>query len=413
MPYEKDRPERQYWWCPKWYWPFAVCSGIRTQHKWCYNFAWVKETGYGAWSHFEGCENGKLYTWNEPTFPVLGGFFGGETHPGGEWCFDSSRGNDEGRCDGTRTGLSASGLSASDPFVSRISWEVIELRSNVAETGTFDFIGENERNCQKGSWPWSRTLHEELVIASVDTRFANVQWYIGGIPILNNSGTVSPYASCRWSFPLPDGRSENRVVNVKYEIITETNKSTLRMFNDPLDGSYSWRIGMIALDKDSGNAFSSAYPSADFIGETCDFEQKKIDEMHACMVEQELFRKRTRIFRKPRPGEPVVVFSDEIWRFVPEERRELVSHLLETIKDTLQDNPELFTQAVDQLEQQIGFAGVSRFMLIGSKEKAHVENIAGQAGDPGRYHSFIPALIGLGIGLLVGRLNRRGKNPGA
>jgi hypothetical protein len=61
MPYEVDEPTRQTWWCPKWYWPFAICSGIRTVHKWCYNFSWHKTTEYVFATHHEACENGTLY----------------------------------------------------------------------------------------------------------------------------------------------------------------------------------------------------------------------------------------------------------------------------------------------------------------------------------------------------------------
>ena len=32
MPYQKDVQELKHWWCPKWYWPFAVCWGLRMQH---------------------------------------------------------------------------------------------------------------------------------------------------------------------------------------------------------------------------------------------------------------------------------------------------------------------------------------------------------------------------------------------
>src|SRR5215471_4534930 len=160
MPFEKDVQERKHWWCPKWYWPFAVCSGIRTQHKWCYNFAWVKEARYGFVAHLEGCENGKLYTW---TAPVLG--LGTEYYPAGETCFDSSLGGDEGRCDPSRTGLLASGLSPSEPFASPIDYEVSTSNSTTVETGEFAFTGEHETRCQKGVWSWKKTLHERVLTA--------------------------------------------------------------------------------------------------------------------------------------------------------------------------------------------------------------------------------------------------------
>ena len=103
MPTEKDVSEKETYWCPKWYWPFAVCTRTVRKHKWCYQFSWVEETGYGVVSYLEGCENGTLFTWFKPTFMV----FGGSMYPGGELCFDSPR-SSSGQCDASRTGLIAS-----------------------------------------------------------------------------------------------------------------------------------------------------------------------------------------------------------------------------------------------------------------------------------------------------------------
>lgn len=406
MPYQKDVQERKTWWCPKWYWPFAVCSGIRTQHKWCYNFAWVKETRYGFVGHLEGCENGRLYTW---TRAVLG--VGSTTYPGGEMCFDSSLGSDEGRCDSSRTGLEASGLSASDPFASNVDYDVLPLKSTVSETGTFDFTGENERLCQKGLWPWKRTLHEQVIIASVATRFVHIQWYIGGIPISSNSGNILIPSLCHWPFPLPNGRSQNRAARVRYEVVTEVNKSTLKIFNDPLDGSYSLSIAMSALE--NGKEYASSYTSADFHGETCDFDTEQVQELAKCIGRFRDVSNQKAKFRTPTPGEPVIAFSEEIWKFVSAENSELVSSLVEIITNTFHDDPQSFTQAVDQLEQQIGLAGISRFISIGSSKSGRAENIAGQAANLGRQQPVAAVLIAVGIGLLglvVGRLTAGSRN---
>jgi len=346
MPTERDVQEKKYWWCPKWYWPFAVCSGIRIQHKWCYNFSWVKETRYGFVNHLEGCENGRLYSWTR-----LGLGFGNNTYPGGEMCFDSSLGADEGRCDSSRTGLQASGLSVSDPYVSDIDWDVIALKSTIAETGTFDFTGENERFCQKGLWPWTRTLHEQVIVASVVTRFATIQWYLGGVALAGNSGTVSLSATSSWPFPLPKGHSQSQVVHLKYVVVTEPNKSTLRVLNDPADGSYSFSMSMSALD--NGKAFKSFYTSANFKGETCDFEPEKIQDLARCLRQFSDLSKDKAKFKVPQPGEPVIVVSDGIWQYVPVTQIETVNSLLGIITNTLQNDPHLYTQAVEQLEQEL------------------------------------------------------------
>ena len=276
------------------------------------------------------------------------------------------------------------------------------LKSTAVETGTFDFTGENERLCQKGSWPWTRTLHEQVIVASVATRFATIQWYLGGIAVAGNSGTISLSAMSSWPFPLPKGRSQNQVVHLKYVIITEPNKSTLRVLNDPADGSYSFSISMSALD--NGKAFKSSYTSANFKGETCDFEPEKVQDLARCIRQFSDVSKDKAKFRVPKPGEPVIVVSDGIWQYVPVAQTETVNSLLEIITNTLQDDPQLYTQAVEQLEQELGGVSASRFISIGSSEAGHAENLAGQAGSPGGKASLAGTLIALGIGFVVGRL---------
>lgn len=100
MPYEKDVDESHSYWCPKWYWPFAICTRTNRVHKWCYRFRWVKETGYGFFTYWEGCEGETLYTWY--TFCFL--CFGGKYHRYDgildfELCFNSPR-SSSGRCAG-------------------------------------------------------------------------------------------------------------------------------------------------------------------------------------------------------------------------------------------------------------------------------------------------------------------------
>ena len=365
MPYEIDAQVRKYWWCPKWYWPFAVCSGIRTEHQWCYNFAWVKKTAYGLVIHNEGCENGKLFTWNE------GGIGIGtlDTYvPAGEMCFDSPR-SSNGICDSSNTGLGAFPLSVGKPFVSNLDSDVRDLKTNVVETGTFEFTAESGGLCRKGFWPWKRVLHEQVIIATVAKRYVTVQWYVGGIPIANNSGTISISAFCHWPFPLPKGRSETRVVQVKYEVVSDETKSTIKIYNNPVDGSYSLSIGMSALV--DIRQYASYYISQSFSGETCDFDPEQVRDWLACLTrflkDKDIKEKPT--FKIPKPGEPVVIFSEDIWRFVSEERREAVDVLLKVITSTFQDDPETFTRAINQLEHHIGLAGISRFISIGSAEK--------------------------------------------
>jgi len=401
MPYEKDVQERQSWWCPKWYWPFAVCSGIRTQHKWCYLFSWVKETRYGFVGHLEGCENGRLYTW---TRPVLG--LGSTYYPAGEMCFDSSLGGDEGRCEASREGIISSGLSPSAPYLSPIDDAVDTLRSDVGASGVFDFSGEQKRLCQEGPWSWNRTLHEQSIRAWVSTRFATVRWFIGGIALPSNAGTVLLGAHCTWPFPLMAGRSQHRTVTVRYAIQTTPHSSTLILYNDPADGNYGVDIGAVATDVDTGQPFASANSAVRFRGETCDFDPAKETELIRCIN-----RFRDRYHQKPVIGppspEPVFVIEDAIWKWVPESQREAVAALLELMTVTARTHPDVFAQAAELLASRINVPDVSRFWslrLAGGNGNPSAG--LGNASDCGYSRNAAATVAALGIGLLAWRLAR-------
>ena len=365
MPVEKDVPERKWWWCPKWYWPFAVCSSIRTTHKWCYSFSWVKQTAYGVVIHNEGCENGKLYTWDD--FGVGVGDLGTYV-PVGEMCFDSSR-SGGGRCDSSNTGIQASGLSASDPLATNFDSSITDLESSVVEHGIFEFTEETGGLCQRGLWPWKRTLHNQRITVSVVTRFATIRWYVNGTLLLGVNGTVSFSAFCTYPFPLPSGRNQNQVVNVKYEIITEHNKSTLYLFNDPADGCYPVPIEMVAVDIDNGNEFASDDTSWNFKGETCDFDPQQVDGMKKCLKRFSDLSKDKALSKKPQPGDPIIKIGDEISKYITEDHRDIVNILLDIIQYSWRDDPETFTLAVNQLEIEIGLpGGLARFMKFSPKQ---------------------------------------------
>jgi hypothetical protein len=73
------------YWCPGW-WPwqwFDTCQ--RKVAKWCYDFSWIEETGYGFFSYDQGCEYGVLYHWY--AFSLF--IFGSTYYGGRRMCFDS------------------------------------------------------------------------------------------------------------------------------------------------------------------------------------------------------------------------------------------------------------------------------------------------------------------------------------
>ncbi len=351
MPVEKDVQERKYWWCPKWYWPFAVCSGIRTVHKWCYNFAWIKSTGYLFATYYEACEDGVLHTWLEP-------FGGVGSSPAkrifGEMCFNSSRSR-AGRCDPSNTGLEASGLSASDHLASNFAVSITSLESVAFEHGTFEFTPENGGLCRVGAWPWKRTLHSQKIVVSVDTRFATINWYVGGMLLNKASGTIQVYCLCAWPFPLPSGRSHNQVVDISYEVIMEHNKSSIILYNNKFDGCFSVPVEMQAFD--NGKMFTSNYTLVDFKGETCDFDPKQVADMAACLDRvNKLFQEETKS-RKPLLGEPAVEVSPEISQHIAPGNKKVADLLISIIKNTSKTHPDKCMLAFNQLEFELTMPG--------------------------------------------------------
>lgn len=345
-------------WCPgSWPWEWAnTCT--RTRHHWCYEFDWLEVTGYLAVTHYEGCENGKLYTWNEP----FGGIGYKGTYPNVEMCFDDKMSSD-GRCDSSNIGLQASGLSKSAPLATNFNIDRVDLDSPVVETGAFEFTKENGGICQQGLWDWKRRLHKQKITLSVNTRFATIRWYVAGILLTNPSGIISLSTFCTYPFPLPKGRSQNQIVHIRYVVITEQYSSTLNLFNDTSDGNYSFPIEMAAIDTDSGNKFQSEYTSWDFKGETCDYDPEKVKELGKCWKGFWDISYENAKSKKPHPDDPEVKFSDDIWRYIRDDQHEIVTQLLDIIKFNFQEDQEIFTSAVNQVETLIGLpGGMANFM---------------------------------------------------
>lgn len=289
------------------------------------------------------------------------------TTPIGDMCFDSPR-SSRGVCDPSTTGLQMSGLSPSAPFVSNIASDVNELQTATVETGSFEFTPESGGLCQEGTWKWTRVTHEQVITLSVATRFVTVRWHVGGALIGANAGKLSLSALCRWPFPLPQGRVQNRLVNVKYQVTSERNRSTLRLFNDPADGCYSVPIQMTALVDDREHASSAI--SALFNGETCDFDPEQVRQQRECIRKLIDRQQEKPKFRRPVPGEPVVAFAEELWSSqMGGSRKEATAMLLDILANSLHDDPETFTRAITQLERETGIAGVARLVTIGPAEQ--------------------------------------------
>jgi hypothetical protein len=229
MPIEKDVYEKESYWCPKWYWPFAVCSRTVRKHKWCYQFAWVKETGYGVVSYLEGCENGTLYTWYAGSFAV----FGGHTYPGGEMCFDSPR-DSSGVCDPSRTGLLGSplveGESESDPWFLRIEPKSPPAyeRSVEATVLADDAVHSQWLHCQLykvREWEVGAVAH---IVGGMPTPPVIFNWTLAGkaVPAVQTGDTMSTLtlkspplaASATLSVTAADASGFSRTLSVNVDL---------------------------------------------------------------------------------------------------------------------------------------------------------------------------------------------------
>lgn len=389
-------------WCPgPWPWEWADTC-VRKRHRWCYQFDWLQTTGYLALTHYEGCENGRLYTWNE----ALGGIGSGYS-ANVEICLEDKM-SDSGRCDSSNIGMQTGGLSKSSPLAVNFDIETTNLESHVAEQGSFEFTKENGSMCQQGLWNWRRTLHKQKITCSVDTRFATIQWYVAGILLKNSTGIISFSAFCTYPFPLPKGRGQNQIVHVRYEIITEQHKSTVNLFNDSADGNYSFPIEMAGIDENSGEKFGSQYTSWNFKGESCDFDAEKIQELAKCLKKFRDVSNDKAKSHTPGPIDPEVQFSDEIWRYIPEDRHEVAVYLLDLMKFNFNGDQEIFRSAADQMETLIGLpGGTARFISLRT-----AAGTTGQSLDKfGKGTSTVALLAaGLVIGMAIAGLASLVKN---
>jgi hypothetical protein len=78
--------ERYWGWCKKWGIPYP-CRKSRTTRKWCCEFSWLKETGWGLFCTLEGCAAGRRYSWTAFCFNV----WGGRSYYNIRTCFSSAK----------------------------------------------------------------------------------------------------------------------------------------------------------------------------------------------------------------------------------------------------------------------------------------------------------------------------------
>src|SRR3569623_1212003 len=169
-------------------------------------------------------------------------------------------------------------------------------------------------------------------------------WRVGGVPLIAPCGSVSRAVSSRFPFPLPNGRSENRIAQIGYDISGSATQSVIKLRNRPEDGCYGVSIGLQAF-LDGANA-GSTFTSTQFTGETCDFDPEKYRDMAACLIRLRDAARQKLKFKPPKPGEPIIVVSDEIlWR-AQGANKETIDTLLDIMRDTLRSDQQTYLEAM-------------------------------------------------------------------
>lgn len=362
MPHEKDVIEKHLYWCPKWYWPFAVCTRSGPVHKWCYNFSWVKATAYLFVIHYEACEEGRLYTWSEAGLGIgtLGTYV-----PVGEMCFDSPR-SGGGRCDSSNTGLQASGLSASAPYVSTLKVDVTEKGSHVVESGITSFTEEMSRLCRQGDWRWEKIAREYVATLSVETRFVTIEWLVQGKALSGGAGLVTVGTQVR-----EPGSSATyfRNVTIGWQIVTEANRSTLRLTNDPKDFNYS--VLVTAVARDGAVLVKTRNAEVDFAGLTINYDPERLAEEIRCILRYKRQLEKPRLIKVPTPGDPVVVVPDRFntsLAFLSELDRTVASACLEVMQLAIDQDVALCLAAQERLEEVIALPRLAAMVRIGAAQ---------------------------------------------
>lgn len=345
------------YWCPGW-WPWEwgrICADVVAG--WCYRFSFYKEYRQGVAVTIVACEQGTLYSWTE-----FGIGFGEDTYYNVTRCYREERPK-TGECESFFVGTSRSRfIPSNEPFVSTLVESRENLRSDVGEVGTFTFTPEHNLVCKIGQWPYRRVFHQQMITASIAINALDIQWRIGGIPLAAATGTLSMSVLCKLPFPLPHGRTMNRAAQVKYEVVTRDNTSTLMAYNDPADGCYSFPIGLVASQ--NAREYSNQEFDAAFEGETCDFDRQQLEQFAGC-VRRELVKKLKDRYEVPslimtRPPRPNFTVPDELWLFVPTEKRELVEALYGLAVVAISDDPVLSAQTINALEYETGVSDIGR-----------------------------------------------------
>ena len=361
-------------WCPGW-WPwqwFNFCDVEKWG--WNYTFAPYEETWYGVAIKVKACENGVYYEFTQGglSLPPAAKHFQPTVH----WYEDKL--DENGKCPPWFASQAIAVGTTGDenqPQISKIDHKRKTLQTTSVESGVYKYPPPSNPPllmgpCRTGDWPYERILREEEVTLTVKYQHVQVQWSIGGAPV-TDSGTASLGAYCHWPFPLLQGRSENRVVNVKYQLDnSQEGQSTLRLYNDPADGLFSIPVELTATAANLSP--QSVKTSAHFEGEFCAFDQELLDEEQKCLKRVQSLIPQFVIEGHPTLWDIVSTPWDNLGIPIREEKHETVNQLLDIMKATYAHDANTFVWAADSLAQHTGISDV----LSGLKFEPRVDGLA-------------------------------------
>src|SRR3569833_1853786 len=93
--------------------------------------------------------------------------------------------------------------------------------------------------------------------------------------------------------------------------------------------------------------------------------------MAACLIHLRDAVRQYLMFKPPMPGEPVIIGSDEIWRWAQGANKETIGYLLEIMRDALQDDQQTKLQAMCELQIETGMNDLSVWLSIGAPQQEH------------------------------------------
>jgi hypothetical protein len=248
-------------------------------------------------------------------------------------------------------------ITAGNLAVSEITTSM-KVEKETVEKGVFEFTRANWKSeCRRGEWPYERVRTKYAFAATVKYSVVQIKWSIEGNNLSGEKGTIQFSAFCQWDSPIPSGHTENRVVTLDFEIDnSQPNESTLRIYNDPADGTFKVNIGMTATVEKT--IFKSLKDSFYFGGESVNFEPDHLAAERKCLTK---YRSDAAAVAHPTIADIVTRKpGEELARLIRENETALL--LVDIMAGAYARDPETFAWAADRLDQETGVKGTVRYM---------------------------------------------------